>query len=95
MTQIGDRDVYSEIDDIPLSSINMEIEELGDMLRNKEITEKTFNHLIINKSQLGRFYLLPKIHKRFNNVPGRLVISNCGTVTENISEFLDFHFIGI
>ena len=92
MTQLGDKDVYSEIDDIPLSGINKQIEEvLGDMLRNKEITEKVFNHLIINKPQFGRFYLLPKIHKRFNNVPGRPVISNCGTVTENISEFLDFH----
>ena len=39
---------------------------------------------------LGRFYLLPKIHKRTSNVPGRLVISNNGTATENISAFLDF-----
>ena len=36
MTQLGDRDVYSEIDDMPLSGINREIEEvLVDMLRNK------------------------------------------------------------
>ena len=55
MTQLGDKDVYSEIDDIPLSGINKQIEEvLGDMLRNKEITEKVFNHLIINKRQFGR-----------------------------------------
>ena len=41
--------------------------------------------------QLGRFYLLPKIHKRTSNVPGRPVISNNGTASENISAFLDFH----
>ena len=34
-------------------------------------------------------YLLPKIHKRLFDVPGRPVISNCGTPTEKVSEFLD------
>ena len=41
-----------------------------------------------NSSNLGKFYLLPKIHKGLVNVPGRPVISNCGTPTE-VSEFLD------
>ena len=36
-------------------------------------------------------YLLPKIHKRLGNVPGCPVISNCGTPTEKVSEFLDYH----
>ena len=36
-------------------------------------------------------YLLPKIHKRLFDVPGRPVISNCGTPTEKVSEFLDHH----
>ena len=40
---------------------------------------------------MGRFYLLPKIHKRLTDVPGRPVISNCATPTEKISEFVDFH----
>ena len=34
-------------------------------------------------------YLLPKIHKRLSNVPGRAVISNCGAPTERVSKFLD------
>ena len=33
--------------------------------------------------------MLPKIHKRLENVPGRPVISNCGTAAEEVSEFLD------
>ena len=33
----------------------------------------------------------PKIYKRLKNVPGRPVISNCGTPTKNVSEFLDHH----
>ena len=36
-------------------------------------------------------YLLSKIHKRLENVPGPPVISNCGTPTEKVSEFLDYH----
>ena len=34
--------------------------------------------------------MLPKIHKRLHDVPGRLVISNCGYYTENISSFFDY-----
>jgi len=35
--------------------------------------------------------MLPKIHKRLFDVPGRPVISNSGYFTENISAFVDFH----
>ena len=48
-------------------------------------------YLIKKKPQLGRFYLLPKIHKTAFNVPGRPVISSNRTATENISALLDFY----
>ena len=35
--------------------------------------------------KFARFYLLPKIHKRLHNVPGRPVIFNSGCYAENIS----------
>ena len=35
-------------------------------------------------------YLLPKIDRRLYDVPGRPVISNCGTSNEKVSEFLDY-----
>ena len=41
--------------------------------------------------KLGKLYLLPKIHNRMFSVPGRPVISNRGTPTEKVSEFLDSH----
>ena len=56
-----------------------------------DIDDSTLDYLFINNPRLGRFYLLPKIHKRLNGVPGRPVISKCGYFTENISEFLDHH----
>ena len=40
---------------------------------------------------MGRFYLLPKIHKGLDGVKGRPVISIYGTFTEHISEYLDHH----
>ena len=58
------------------------------------ITEKEFKYFSyeFKKScNLGKLYLLPKIHKSLENVPGRPVISNCGTPTEKVSEFLDHH----
>ena len=39
--------------------------------------------------------LLPKIHKRLSNVPGRPVFPNCGTPTEKLSQFLEHHLKSI
>ena len=61
------------------------------MLRKKEIDKKLFNYLLVKNPQFGRFYLLPKIHKRMTNIPGRPVIFNNGTSTENIPSCLDYH----
>ena len=40
---------------------------------------------------MGKFYLLPKIRKRLNNVPRRPVIPDYGVPNEKVSEFLDLH----
>ena len=42
-------------------------------------------------TNLGKFYPLPKINKGISQVPGRPIISNCGTPTEKVSKFLDHH----
>ena len=44
-----------------------------------------------NATNLGKLYFLTKIHKKLFNVPGRPIISNCGTPTEKASKFLDHH----
>ena len=62
--------------------------------RKRSILEKELKNLVHdckNTSNLGKLCFLPKIHKRLFNVPGRPVISNCGTPTEKASEFLDYH----
>ena len=64
------------------------------MCSKKVITQKElkyFTSYFKNDSCLGKMYLLPKTRKRLYNFLGRPVISNCGTSTENMSEFLDHH----
>ena len=55
----------------------------------KPITEKNFEYLQIKNPKAGRFYLLPKIHKK--QVPGRPICSSIGHPTCNISKFVDAH----
>ena len=45
--------------------------------------------MVNSNPKAGRFYLLPKIHKR--GCPDKPVISGCGTCTERISDFIDYH----
>ena len=58
-------------------------------------TLKYFTYEFKKATNLGKFYLLPKIHQLLENVPGRPKISNCGAPTEKASEFLDFHLKSI
>ena len=56
------------------------------------ISNEQLKYFSIEKKKctnLGKMYLFPKIHKRLSSVPGRPDISNCGTPTEKVSEFLD------
>ena len=58
------------------------------------ITENENNYFRFNfkkATNLGKLYQLPKIHKGLCKGPGRPVISNCGTPTEKVLEFLDHH----
>ena len=57
----------------------------------RDTSDSTLDYFLVFNPKLGRFYLLPKIHKRLQNVPGRPVISDSGYYTENISAFLEFH----
>ena len=52
-------------------------------------TEKNFDYLNVKHPKAGRFYLLPKIHKK--NIPGRPICSSIGHPTCNISKFVDAH----
>ena len=58
----------------------------------KSISEnehKCFTYNFNKATNLGKFYFLPKIRKRFSSVPGKPVIPNSGTPAEKVSEYLD------
>ena len=57
----------------------------------KEKHLKYFSYEYRKATNFGKFYFLPKIHKRLHKVTGQPVISNCGTPAEKCSEFLDYH----
>ena len=46
-------------------------------------------------ANLEKMHLLPRIHKRLLNIPGRSVILNCRTSTKKILELFDSHIKGI
>ena len=52
---------------------------------------KYFLYSFKKVTNLRKLYFLPKINKRLYNIPGRPVICNCGTPTEEVSEYLDYH----
>ena len=72
------------------------VETSNDVFKNLErkgtITEKELRYFTVNHKKvtnLGKMYLLLKVHKKPHCFFGRPVISNCGTPTDKISEFLN------
>ena len=84
---------FKKYNDQLLSQLTERSNKCFKRLYNKKLISeeelKYFSYNFKNTGCLGKMYLLPKIHKRLNNVPGVPVISNCGTPTEKLSEFLD------
>ena len=91
--QLNDSSVYEELDSSPISQLGAEVSNVVSEIQvcEQALSDKEAEYLQVRGSKLGRFYLLPKMHKGFSDVVGRPVISDCGTATEHISEYLDFH----
>ena len=90
--QLGDTETLLELSSDPVSPLITIVKGCLSRVKNRGDTpNETLEYFFMNKPKLERFYLLPKIHKRLHNVPGRPVISNSGFLTENISAFLEYH----
>ena len=93
--QLNDESVYKSVKfkDKILQDLAEKSNGIFKGLKQKgKITEKQLKYFTIENKKatnLGKMYFLPKIHKRLYDVPGRPVISNCGSPTEKDSEFLD------
>ena len=99
--QLGDRSMYQKVNFKEkflcelVDKSNSSFKELKRMMCISDKTLKYFTCEFKKATNLGKFYLLPKLHKRLENIPGKPIISNCGAPTEKVSEFLDFHLKSI
>ena len=85
--QLRDREVYRET---PTDLTQQIADRIRKLLGDGYIDDKTLDYLLVNSTpRAGRFHLLPNIHKK--GCPGRPLVSGCGTCTERVSEFVDFH----
>ena len=95
--QLNDKTVYKDVnfDKDLIPNLMSKSNRLFESLKQRQlITEKESKHFRFGfkkNCNLGKLYLLPTIHQRLSNVPGRPVISNCGAPTEKVSKFLDNH----
>ena len=88
--KLNDKNDYEELTGNVEGPLEKIIKTVLKKIRDrKDISDSTLDYFLVNNPKLGRFYLLPKIHKRLK--PGRPAISNSGYYTENISAFLEFH----
>ena len=75
--QLSDKDLHREVKGNAEDPLMKVIKSVLRKIRNRgDINDETLDYFPVNNPKLGRFYLLPKIHKRLHNVPGRPVISN-------------------
>ena len=95
--QLKDKNVYRDVEynvNILKDLAEASNEIFSGLKRRGFITEKQlkyFTYEYRKATKFGKLYLLPKIHKRLFNVPGRPVISNYGTPAEKCSKFLDYY----
>ena len=72
---------------------------LDKLLLDRFISAKQYNYLLGSETPRARqFYLLPKIHKApekwtvpYRVPPGRPIVSDCGSESYRVAEFIDFH----
>jgi hypothetical protein len=88
--QLNDQQFYQKLDSDPTNKIAIKINKvIQEMVDRNLITEKMASYLIIDNPKPGRFYLLPKIHKK--GIPGRPICSSIFHPTNMIGKFVDEH----
>ena len=89
--QIGDTNTYEEVPNDAKALMKIILNTMENISKRGDVCTDTLNYFLIRDTMFARLYLLSKIQERLYFVPGRLVISNCGLYTENISSFLNSH----
>ena len=87
--QLSDLSTYMPLDEDTISpKVRTETEQAIEyMSALGYINPQEKEYLLVHKPTPGRFYLLPKIHKK--HAPGRPIVGSNNHVTEKISQFVD------
>ena len=69
--QLNDKNVYKELTGNAEGPLEKVIKTVLKKIRDRrDISDNTLDYFLLNNPKLGRFYLLPEIHKWLQNVPG-------------------------
>ena len=89
--QLSDTKVYR---DVTLKIFSASYKMFSSFKNRSFLTErkmKYFTYEFKKPTNFGKPYLLPKIHERLHNIPGRAIIPNSGSPEERCFKFLDHH----
>ncbi|CAN2391269.1 hypothetical protein PRIEUP_LOCUS1308, partial [Pristimantis euphronides] len=87
---LGDSNYYLKLPNDPTNDYLKELYELLEWgFEIGVISKKERDFLKSKFPTMAFFYFLPKIHKNLENPPGRPIISGIGSLTANISSYLD------
>ena len=76
--QLSDEEVYEEVTNNPSTLESTIFNALNKIRARGDLSADNLEFFLSKDLKFARFLLLPKIHKRLRNFPGRPVISNCG-----------------
>ncbi len=75
----------------PLESMTIQLTNfLSTAKDNNWISQKEYDFLLCKDPRVPSFYMLPKIHRNLESLPGRPIISGNGSLTESASQYVDF-----
>ncbi len=87
----SDQRYYCKLDEDPTKEYTDKVKTLiQEMSEDGHLKKDAAKYLTPENPRTARFYHQPKIHKSSVPVPGRPIVSSCGTPTERISEYVDF-----
>lgn len=90
--QLANTTFYKKLDHNPTSEVKLDIHSrLKALLEQGTITKAEHKYMTVDFPITPVFYILPKIHKNFTDLPpGRPIIAAIGSLTEKISAFVDY-----
>ena len=65
-----------------LTLVKLQASQASQIRKRGDLSADNIKYSMVKDLKFAQFYLLLKIYKRLENVPGRTVISNCGFCTE-------------